>query len=634
MDDGGGLFTPTRGAPSLSSSFTTPARNAADSVAHPSTHQEAPTPSNKFPTKGKWFNPDAQRVLDDRASRLSERQSTLRLRWNVASLIVLAWCLQTGVYRQIKSASLSAGISSSAWSILEWLGIALLVYNTGEAVWCLLRPQNQYANLAMTPSQRLRIGLDARVKPTTNDAPISPPKMTPSKSSAKEQRAFSSVTDLESRRRTPVKGAVASRPLRSPVSHANAVGQSSYSTDGDLFTLTQVLKRVPGSTRVTENTIASPGHSGPGGGFKLESPPVSSAYCDPHMATPRLPVGRYSISDMPAATPMQPHLRAQPTIGLYQTATPVSRTSGGESGKGSSKDRTGREVEYLEPHDVLEKYGVERDILDRVESMNMWFVRHLLRPLCKQIDELDLLFDQHGLGHLSCRRAILDTAALEQARSTGPGGFGAAGTFFLAQNTSAIPQTLVDLSLKYGELPQTKERMALEKYLRIPGYLCRDYIIQRVHTLAQSDTLPAYTFDGGGNYVPSDSTSASPQEQPWNPAVHPTDGQLLFHLFCTFMDQTMPPVQNSRHPFTDRYVLQPERKPDNNLPVQIIQVVRKRPHFCLMVKGSFYDVAASRNNLFITLVLFVLEIQRECAGYLGLTNLGGKHVGLLAAVGK
>ncbi|KAJ1904973.1 hypothetical protein LPJ71_004691, partial [Coemansia sp. S17] len=78
----------------------------------------------------------------------------------------------------------------------------------------------------------------------------------------------------------------------------------------------------------------------------------------------------------------------------------------------------------------------------------------------------------------------------------------------------------------------------------------------------------------------------------------------------------------------------PERKPDNNLPVQIIQVVRKRPHFCLMVKGSFYDVTASRNNLFITLILLVLEIQRECAGYLGLTNLGGKHVDLLAVVGK
>ncbi|KAJ2832066.1 hypothetical protein GGI24_001364 [Coemansia furcata] len=642
------IYTPTRGAPGSSipqtasptSPFKTPVRQSLNSA----THQEPPLPQpgNQFPPKGNWFNPDAQRVLDDRASHLSERQSTMRLRWNVASLIVLAWCLQTGMYRQIKSAGLAVGISSSAWSILEWLGLTVLAYNTGEAVWCLLQPQNQYTNLAMTPSQRLRIGLDSRVKCTTRDTPVNPPKMTPS--SKRQYTPSSSVTDLESRRRTPVKGNglttpggnTTPRPMRSPVSVAAAAGQPDYSTDGDFLTLTQVLKKVPGSSSITENPIGSPTRSGPGGGgFALGSPPLTSAYGDLYTTTtPRLPVSRYSINDMPVATPMQQHLRAQPTIGLYQTATPVSRASGSEGVKGSSKDRTAGDVDYLEPHEVLEKYGVERDILDWVENMHMWFVRHLLRPLCKQIDELDLLFDQHGIGHLSCRRAVLDTAALEQAKPTGPSGFATFGGGLGASGTSAIPQTLAELSLKYGELPQTKERMALEKYLRIPGYLCRDYIVQRVHTLAQSPALPAYTFDGGGSYMPSDSTTASAQEQPWNPAIHPTDGQLLFHLFCTFMDQTMPPVQNSRHPFTDRYVLQPERKPDNNLPVQIIQVVRKRPHFCLMVKGSFYDVTASRNNLFITMILFVLEIQRECAGYLGLTNLGGKHVDLLAVVGK
>ncbi|KAJ2337065.1 hypothetical protein GGI00_000467 [Coemansia sp. RSA 2681] len=479
--------------------------------------------------------------------------------------------------------------------------------------------------------------------------------MTPSKSPFKRQQPSASVTDLESRRRTPVKGGGPTTPgggssttprlMRSPVSlAAAAAGQADYSTDSGLLTLIQVLKKVPGSSSITDNPMSSPTRSGPAAGFALGTPPMVSAYGELNMTTPRLPVSRYSINDMPIATPMQQHLRAQPTIGLYQTAAPISRTSGSEGVKGSSKDRTSGDMDYLEPHEVLERYGVEREILDWVENMHMWFVRHLLRPLCKQIDELDSLFEQHGLGHLSCKRAVLDTAALEQAKASGAstfGSFGAFGSSALAQSTSSTPQTLVDLALKYGELPQAKERMALEKYLRVPGYLCRDYIVQRVHTLAQSGALPAYSFDGGGSYIPNDGSAASAnsatspaQEQPWNPVTHPTDGQLLFHLFCTFMDQTMPPVQNCRHPFTDRYVLQPERKPDHNLPVQIIQVVRKRPHFCLMVKGSFYDVTANRNNLFITLILFVLEIQRECAGYLGLTNLGGKHVDLLAVIDK
>ncbi|KAJ2025537.1 hypothetical protein GGI10_002457 [Coemansia sp. RSA 2530] len=257
-----------------------------------------------------------------------------------------------------------------------------------------------------------------------------------------------------------------------------------------------------------------------------------------------------------------------------------------------------------------------------------WFVRHLLHPLCKQIDELDSLFDQHGLGHLSCRRAVLDTAAPERAKLTRLGGIGIAGTSLRAQNASAILQTLIDLSLKHGELPEPKECMVLEKYLSIPGYLCRDYVIQRLHTLAQNDTLPDYIFDGSSN------TSASAQEQPWNPAIHPTDGQLMFHLFCTFMDHTMPATQGPSLPFTDRYVLQLGHKPNPLLLVQIVQVTRKCPHLGLVVKDSYYDVSAGQTNLFIMLTIFVLEVRRECAGYLSLTNLGGKHVGLLAAVGE
>ncbi|KAJ2798098.1 hypothetical protein H4R20_004942, partial [Coemansia guatemalensis] len=233
-------------------------------------------------------------------------------------------------------------------------------------------------------------------------------------------------------------------------------------------------------------------------------------------------------------------------------------------------------------------------------------------------------------------------AALEQAKSgqqgvfgsfgnTGfGGGFGTSmgGTNVLshAPAAQAVPQTLAELATRYAGLPQTKERMALEKYLQIPGYSCRKYIVQRVNTLAQSGALPAYVFDSGG--------CTTGAEQAWNATEHPSDAQLLFHLFCTFMDQTMPPVQNLRHPFTDRFVLQADNKPNTNLPVQIIQVARKRPHFCLVVKGAFYDIAAGRNNLFITLVLFVLEIQRECAGYLGLTNLGGKQVDLLSVIDK
>ncbi|KAJ2213275.1 hypothetical protein EV179_003967 [Coemansia sp. RSA 487] len=525
----------------------------------------------------------------------------MRLRWNVASLIVLVWCSHT--------------------------------------------------DIALTPSQRLRIGLDSRAASTAKGAPSSAPRMTPSKPSAIRQTP-GRVTDIETRRNTPVKNAMLASPggsnttsrfLRSPVSLATCAAQSDHSANSDFLTLTQILKKNPGFSTITDsNAPATPTYLRSGETPGLSSPLVSGGLGDPNLTTPRLPVGRLGIGDLAAATPMQRHLRGQPTIGLYQTAAPVNRASGSEGSKGSSKDRGVGDIEYLEPHEVLEKFGIERDIFEWIENMHLWFARHLLHPLCKQIDELDSLFEKHGLGHLSCKRAVLDANALEQskARQATTTTFGTGFSIYsgtsssLAQNAQGVPQNLIELTLKYGDLPQTKERMALEKYLLVPGYTCRDYIIQRVRTLSQSGALPAYTFDGGGSYTPSSDSSGKAPEQPWNTSLHPTDAQLLFHLFCTFMDQTMPPVQNSRHPFTDRYVLQPDCKPDNNLPVQIIQVVRKRPHFCLIVKGSFYDVTANRNNLFITLILFVLEIQRECAGYLGLTNLSGKHVNLLSVIGK
>ncbi|KAJ2553368.1 hypothetical protein EV175_002967 [Coemansia sp. RSA 1933] len=656
--------------PTLASPFRTPVRRAIDNSSVISSPEQQRLPhdqagsvkdSSSFASRGKWFNPETQQVLNDRATHLNERQSTMRLRWNIASLIVLVWCSHTGIYRQVKVVGLSVGVPLSVWSMLEWLWIALFVFNVGEAAWCLLQPKRQYTDIAMTPNQRMRIGLDSRAASTANCAPSHAPRMTPAKPSAvKQTPGYGGVTDIETRRNTPVKNIISPasnvnssttpRFLRSPISFApTCTTKSDHSASSDFLTLTQVLKKIPGVSSITDNKIpATPTYFRSGESVGFPSPLISGGLGDPNLSTPRLPVGRLGVGDLTANTPIQRHLRGQPTIGLYQTATPVSRASGIEGSKGSSKDRGVGDIEYLEPHEVLEKFGVEREIFEWIENMHLWFVRHLLRPLCKQIDELDSLFEQHGLGHLSCKRAILDAAALEQAKArqaaaAAPTTFGTFGAGFsmksgasssLAPNTQGAPQDLADLSLRYGDLPQTKERMALEKYLLVPGYTCRDYIIQRVRALSQSGALPAYMFDGGGSYTPSSDGTGVASEKQWSPSLHPTDAQLLFHLFCTFMDQTLPPVQNSRHPFTDRYVLQPDRKPDNNLPIQIIQVVRKRPHFCLIVKGSFYDVTANRNNLFITLILFVLEIQRECAGYLGLTNLGGKQVNLMSVIGK
>ncbi|KAI7831899.1 hypothetical protein BX661DRAFT_85489 [Kickxella alabastrina] len=253
----------------------------------------------------------------------------------------------------------------------------------------------------MTPSQRLRMGLDSRAVSTAKRPPIAAPCMTPSKVSTKTHTP-ARVTDIEIRRNTPSRGTVAlmatPHALRSPLSLSVNSVHADYSTASDFLTLTQVLKKVPGinaATAAAENAQGTPSQTRPSASISLANPLMSSGLAGSNLATPRLPVGRYAFNDIMPITPQQ-HLRPQLTIGLYQTATPVSRRTGGEGMKGTNKERAAGEVDYQEPHEVLEKYGVERDIFDWVENMHSWFVRHLLRPLCKQIGELDHLFEQNG----------------------------------------------------------------------------------------------------------------------------------------------------------------------------------------------------------------------------------------------
>ncbi|KAJ1843791.1 hypothetical protein LPJ70_003245, partial [Coemansia sp. RSA 2708] len=543
------LQTPIRrtggeSTPGLGSPFRTPVRaQAAQAATAQAATPQAATPQAATPQaatpRGHWTNPSA-------------RQSTERLRWNVASLVVVAWAAQTGVYRQVKGAGAAAGIPAAVWALVEWAAVALLAYNVGEAVWRLLQPAGQRTHVAMTAGQRGQI----RHRRAQTAEPGAEP----------DARRRTPVTDVDARRRTP--GSGAARVLRSP--------GSARAADADL-TLTQVLNKVPGAGGVTDAAQTTP---------------------------TRLPA-RFGAGDA-AATP-QPHLRGQ--LALYHTATPARASLAADAG-GAAKERPRGAADYLEPDEVLAHYGAA-GAAAWAERMRAWFVRHLLRPLGAQMAELDALFEQHGLGHLACSRAELDPAALLGAFGGAGASMGGTNVLSHAPGSQAVPQTLEELARRYGALPQTRERMALERYLRVPGYACRAYVVRRVAALAQGGALAAYAYDGGG--------------AGWSGAQHPTDAQLLLHLFCTFMDQAMPPVPGCRRAFSDRYVLQAGRAPDASLPAQIVQVARKKPHFCLVVKGAYYDVAAGPSNLFVALALFVLEIRRECAGYLGLTNLGGKQ---------
>ncbi|KAJ3089284.1 hypothetical protein HK102_006755 [Quaeritorhiza haematococci] len=214
--------------------------------------------------------------------------------------------------------------------------------------------------------------------------------------------------------------------------------------------------------------------------------------------------------------------------------------------------------------------------------------------------------------------------------STGSGGlgtgFGKPATVGGPATTNK-PQNLVQLVQSFPSQPIVYERMKLESYLTMFEYGCRGYIVERIKTLAQGGCLSAYQWNGGGKY----------EGRAWNQDNHPTDAHLVMHLFCRFMDEKMPVAENAgalygSHPFSSKYFVGVDSKPDVTRSMQIRFYAKHPPHFNLVVEKTIWDVYPKRNNVFQTLCLFAHYVKITSSGYLGLLNLGSKSVDLISVI--
>lgn len=117
------------------------------------------------------------------------------------------------------------------------------------------------------------------------------------------------------------------------------------------------------------------------------------------------------------------------------------------------------------------------------------------------------------------------------------------------------------------------------------------------------------------------------------PLSFPQISKLVVHCFLTFMDiitQMSGISVSNLTPFTSKYFVPFEGKPDPSRSIQIRQVSRSPPHYNLVLRGIPLDVAGKRPNVFATLAFFVQQVAKESAGYLGLLHLGAPEIGLAA----
>ncbi|RKP25135.1 cytochrome B561, N terminal-domain-containing protein [Syncephalis pseudoplumigaleata] len=313
------------------------------------------------------------------------------------------------------------------------------------------------------------------------------------------------------------------------------------------------------------------------------------------------------------------------------------------------------------PCQVLDELGVDLYVDSWTENLRMWLSSRVFKHVVQLLDEAEREMPQQGLAHLDAYKAQLPVSeypaiatALDPTKhaattattaatgfgkpligwmiTVGVGGFGQTSTAFgmgaMAAQPQQPPQTLVELVQRYPKEPLTRKRIELERYLNMPGFTCRDYIISRIKELATGGVLSAYRWDGGALVWNGD--------KKWTPEM-PCDAQLILHLFCTFLDLVTPDNDATfpmNVPFSSVHYLAEGTKPDSNVAIQIKQVKKYPPHYCLVVDNKCWDIYPKRNNLFHTLVLFTFYANTKCAGYLGLLKLASKSVGLADVVAE
>lgn len=225
--------------------------------------------------------------------------------------------------------------------------------------------------------------------------------------------------------------------------------------------------------------------------------------------------------------------------------------------------------------DVWARYDVsDRDLMQWTMNLRNWISETILVPLVKEID-----------------------AKNDKLRRTGHGDslIGEVGLATLKRVDASLD---LDLMIQYLEVHENQE-----------------YLVKRIRTLAKGGCMSSFNATGGDSF----------KDKPWSESL-PTDASIVLHCFAAYLDSQLP--LTSFHPdlkaFTRQHLIKtPDKvnltKKDNLL---IYQSTLVPPQFKVVIGETVFEVAKGHNNLFHSLVLFLLHIKSLEHGVLGRINLG------------
>ena len=279
--------------------------------------------------------------------------------------------------------------------------------------------------------------------------------------------------------------------------------------------------------------------------------------------------------------------------------------------KSSDKPSSSKDGAYNDDGLALQLYkkeGVAPFMELWSENMRSWLSYCVLKPLTKWFDEVvehmgkDALYQaqlsqvQSGVQKLQTQQANMFSV-----KPTLVGGASAAAT---AQSQQQQQQHLA-------------QRMKLERLFGDFGS-SREYVVERIRTLAQGAVLQSYNWCAGGKW----------KDKEWTTDL-PTDAQIVCHLFCTHLDELVVPTDAAHlhDAFRSRYLVGKDESAKQPA-FAIVQRSVNPPHYNIVVNKEEWNVLRGRNNLFDALCLFIYVVKKDYKGVLDQRYLGGS-IGLL-----
>lgn len=155
-----------------------------------------------------------------------------------------------------------------------------------------------------------------------------------------------------------------------------------------------------------------------------------------------------------------------------------------------------------------------------------------------------------------------------------------------------------------------KQRIIFEKYIDVPGYNCRGYVIQRMRALARTSCLNGYSSSSGGFYL-ADS---------WTPK-RPTDSHILSHLFFCLLNNGNNPNSNiDSNIMSDIIINYPSPLPNEDQPHKVWFYQKNpdsqiEPHFDVISGKEIWQAYKGNDNLFCAIALFLHHVKNKSQGY-------------------